>query len=446
MSTALAPAGTTALAHFPTPAEWDAIRSMGALLSQSPLVPQHFRGKPNDCVLVLLTGRELGLGPMLSLQNAYVIGGKFELNVATKLGVVQSRVPDFDYQVLENDETKCTVKGGRTGKEQHTVTFTVEQAQRAGLLDRAGSAWANYREDMLHNRALGRLLKRTCSAALVGLPLMLDDAETMEVASDAVTHEPSSATVVESAQPAAPQPEELRPTQVHALRFFALMPVHGWPVGGKLPDGAHKNAVTKFVKANERVICNCVSAMYSEMGTPRTIRQYVEIAPLDWEALVGAFEAWVAKKAAKAGNGADGPGHTDVPPASPAPSSAEVVLDDGADAEIPAAATPAAADPLPPPPHVLLANMGQEAIVAAMETLRHASKGTRKFYKPGPDGALWLTDGALLMDLGRTRLGEGDRQVPVAALISELCADEGTRLALCDLLCHIADLSNVSVV
>src|SRR4029077_17919561 len=64
---------------------------------------------------------------------------------------------------------KCAVYGKRrdTG-EAMTVTWTIEQAKRAGLV-RDGSGWMKYPEDMLVARATGTIGRRLFEDVILGL-------------------------------------------------------------------------------------------------------------------------------------------------------------------------------------------------------------------------------------------------------------------------------------
>ena len=45
------------------------------MLAQSGMVPNNFKGKPQDCLVAMQWGFEVGLQPMQALQNIAVING-----------------------------------------------------------------------------------------------------------------------------------------------------------------------------------------------------------------------------------------------------------------------------------------------------------------------------------------------------------------------------------
>ena len=59
-----------------TPSNLAELDSLSDKLAKSALIPEALRNKPADVAVVLMTGAELGLGPMLSLRSIYVVKGK----------------------------------------------------------------------------------------------------------------------------------------------------------------------------------------------------------------------------------------------------------------------------------------------------------------------------------------------------------------------------------
>ena len=71
------------LGTYPAQSEWESLCQMAAVLAGSALVPSALRKKPQDILLVLLTGRDLGIATTTALQQCHVIDGK--ITVAPKL-------------------------------------------------------------------------------------------------------------------------------------------------------------------------------------------------------------------------------------------------------------------------------------------------------------------------------------------------------------------------
>lgn len=131
------------------------------------LVPQNFRGKPNDILVAIQMGKEVGLEPMQSLQSISVINGKPSMYGDSLLALCRKH-PDFEDMIEVGDDKKATCTIKRKGQTPVEKTFTIEQATRAGLTHRS-PVWKAYPERMLQMRARGFALRDAFPDALGGL-------------------------------------------------------------------------------------------------------------------------------------------------------------------------------------------------------------------------------------------------------------------------------------
>lgn len=131
------------------------------------LVPQNFRGKPNDILVAIQMGKEVGLEPMQSLQSISVINGKPAMYGDSLLALCRKH-PDFEDMIEVGDDKKATCTIKRKGQTPVEKTFTIEQATRAGLTHRS-PVWKAYPERMLQMRARGFALRDAFPDALGGL-------------------------------------------------------------------------------------------------------------------------------------------------------------------------------------------------------------------------------------------------------------------------------------
>lgn len=152
------------------PKSIDEAMQMANMLSSSQMVPKNYQGKPNDTLVSMMMGAELGLNPIQSLQNIAVINGKPSIYGDALLALVQSH-PAFGGHEESFDDASmtatCTVwrKGDAT---RHTVTFSKADAERAGLWGKSGP-WQSYPKRMLMWRARGYALRDKFADALGGL-------------------------------------------------------------------------------------------------------------------------------------------------------------------------------------------------------------------------------------------------------------------------------------
>ena len=52
-----------------TPTTFEGVVDFANQIAKSQMVPQRFRGKPEDIILAVQLGNEVGLGPMAALQE-----------------------------------------------------------------------------------------------------------------------------------------------------------------------------------------------------------------------------------------------------------------------------------------------------------------------------------------------------------------------------------------
>lgn len=139
-------------------------------ISSSQMVPKNYQGRPDDTLVAMMMGSELGLNPIQALQNIAVINGKPAIYGDALLALVQNH-PKFGGHEESFDESTmtatCTV--WRKGDDKkHTVTFSRQDAEHAKLWGKQGP-WQQYPKRMLMWRARGYALRDKFADALGGL-------------------------------------------------------------------------------------------------------------------------------------------------------------------------------------------------------------------------------------------------------------------------------------
>ena len=142
------------------------------MLSNSNMVPKAYQGKPQDILVCVQWGMEMGLAPMQALQNIAVINGKPSVYGDAMMALVQaSPVCEDVEEYFENEGTPnpvavCVAK--RKGRKPVTAKFSVEDAKRAGLWAKQGP-WSAYPKRMMQMRARGFALRDAFPDVLKGL-------------------------------------------------------------------------------------------------------------------------------------------------------------------------------------------------------------------------------------------------------------------------------------
>ncbi len=158
---------STELAAF-TPENIPQAMELAKVLSTSGLMPAALRGKPADILIVLMTGRELGLGPMQSVRGINVIDGKAVMgaDLMMALAVKKREVCEY-FRLTESTAQRAVFVTKRVGSEPVTLSFTLEQAARANLLGK--NNWKNYQEAMLRARAASGLARTVYPDLFLGV-------------------------------------------------------------------------------------------------------------------------------------------------------------------------------------------------------------------------------------------------------------------------------------
>jgi hypothetical protein len=142
------------------------------MLANSSMVPRAYQGKPQDILVCVQWGMEMGLAPMQALQNIAVINGKPSVYGDALMALVQaSPVCEdieefFEHEGTPNPVAVCVAK--RKGRKPVTAKFSVEDAKRAGLWAKQGP-WTAYPKRMMQMRARGFALRDAFPDVLKGM-------------------------------------------------------------------------------------------------------------------------------------------------------------------------------------------------------------------------------------------------------------------------------------
>jgi len=154
------------------PALFPHYQKVAETLAKSGVVPTAYRNKPEDAFVAMAMGYQLGFPVEQALQDIAVINGRPCLWGDGLLSVVlnHKECQDVKEEPIYSGQTVtgyiCTVH--RKGHEPHSKTFTMQDAERAGLLKKGG-VWSAYPERMLQMRARALALRDKFADALRGL-------------------------------------------------------------------------------------------------------------------------------------------------------------------------------------------------------------------------------------------------------------------------------------
>ncbi len=148
------------------PASWQAAIRLARRIAHTPFVPKGLRDDQGAVLACILTGEELGLGPMQSLRMVNVIDGRPAASAELMRALVNRA--GHRISVVEARNDRVTLSGQRrdTGATAK-VTWTIDDAQRAKLL--GNPAWGKYPRSMLLARATSELCRMLFADVIGGL-------------------------------------------------------------------------------------------------------------------------------------------------------------------------------------------------------------------------------------------------------------------------------------
>jgi hypothetical protein len=112
---------------------------------------------------------EMGL-PLKAAQELTIIRGKLTMSAALLRYLAEQAGYRIDRADSSDESCTAVLIHRRTGEVIGTATFTIQQAQRAGLI-RGGSAWVTYPDRMLWARASAYVVRDFAPGVTLGLRL-----------------------------------------------------------------------------------------------------------------------------------------------------------------------------------------------------------------------------------------------------------------------------------
>ena len=138
-----------------SPVDFAGMMQMAEVLVQTRFLPEHIK-TPAQAVAIILTGQELGMPPMRALRSLQMVKGKVSESADSQLARFKSDGGRAEF--LELTDTAATLRLRHPNGDEHTESFTLADAQKAGLAG-PGSMYQKYPKAMLRSRAITGGLK-----------------------------------------------------------------------------------------------------------------------------------------------------------------------------------------------------------------------------------------------------------------------------------------------
>lgn len=172
-----------ALAFLHDGAAFEHLWRVAKAFSMSGMVPAHFQGKPESCMVALMYAQQLGEHPMVMFQEVTVINGRpgtsarFAISRANKSGLLQGPITWKSKGTGDALEVTASATLAGTG-EVITATVSMKEAVADGWT--RNSKYKSIPEQMLRWRAATRLINLYMPEVLFGLGVK-DEIENVSV-------------------------------------------------------------------------------------------------------------------------------------------------------------------------------------------------------------------------------------------------------------------------
>lgn len=154
------------------PANVGEMMQLADYLAKSEMIPKSYHGKPQEIVVAMMYGMELGLPPLAAVRHVAVINGRPALYGDGQLGVAMGKgmVETIREKIEgEGDQMKAVCSVKRKGMVDPVIhTFSMADAKKAGLWNKAGP-WSLYPKRMLQMRARSFALRDAFPDLLLGM-------------------------------------------------------------------------------------------------------------------------------------------------------------------------------------------------------------------------------------------------------------------------------------
>jgi hypothetical protein len=138
---------------------------LARLTTDTEMVPRALRGRPDAALAVMVYGHELGLRPMTSLREVFIIEGTPSCSAKLMRALIYRGGHELHF--VEQSSQRCIVEGRRAdGQGSARVTWEWEDAQRAGLVTK--DVWKKYPRQMLVARATSELARLIFADVTIG--------------------------------------------------------------------------------------------------------------------------------------------------------------------------------------------------------------------------------------------------------------------------------------
>ena len=199
-----------------------AAKQLADALCASDMVPEIYQGKPGNGAAAILYGAELGLNPIQSLQQIFVVYGKPAIYARTMVALVKAR--GYQIRTVDSTDESVTVVGVAPDGSQEQSTWTYERAKKAGYT--SNKKYDTDPQAMLYAKAASEVCRKLAPDVLLGITHTVEDLQSEPIRAESVRIDPPARRTVAEVlatppAPAEPMAPEDRPEPMHPMSTLA---------------------------------------------------------------------------------------------------------------------------------------------------------------------------------------------------------------------------------
>jgi len=118
-----------------------------------------------QAIVKVLAGREIGLSPLESMMNLYVVKNRVAANSKVVSSLIKKSTK-YDYLIEKLTNEECIISFTKEGVEIGKSEFTIKDAAKAGIVNKDN--WRNYPRNMLFSRAIANGARWYCPDVYCG--------------------------------------------------------------------------------------------------------------------------------------------------------------------------------------------------------------------------------------------------------------------------------------
>lgn len=150
-----------------------AAHKLATVLSNTQMVPQIYRGKPDDAAAAILYGAEVGLKPQQALQQVFVVHGQPAIYARTMVALLKAK--GYRFETIESTDEAVTVRATSPRGEVEEATWTIERAKKAGYT--SNKKYSTDPQAMLYSKAASEVSRKIAPDVLLGIRYSAEDLE-----------------------------------------------------------------------------------------------------------------------------------------------------------------------------------------------------------------------------------------------------------------------------